>query len=318
MPKLTIDDLAELAQAAIDSDDPRAIATELVAAVDEDRLADVDDACHALHLAAEILHIQEDVDGALALSARAVSLAPADPAESGPIRAGYAERLFTVGRDDEAMAELEAIRPALNVDPDTIENIAEVLVAADRAEVAHQWLTEALATQRRVAGPDATDDELDVFHQLQYERYLVRKELDLPPDADDEMARMMQEMAENTQLGLVFWPRTEFEELLRRWPDLAELVGPDWETHRAIVESSMAELTAEIPSPPDLVAGTVAGLVAFAAERNREPSDREVLAAYAEELDGPRLAWPPPRNDDCWCGSGLKYKKCCLPRSRAM
>jgi uncharacterized protein YchJ len=23
------------------------------------------------------------------------------------------------------------------------------------------------------------------------------------------------------------------------------------------------------------------------------------------------IAWPPPRNAACWCGSGSKYKKCC-------
>jgi tetratricopeptide (TPR) repeat protein len=315
---LTIDDLAELAEAAIDSDDPRAIAAQLVAAVDERRLADGDDACHALHLAAEILHSAGDVDAALGLSARAVSVAPDDPAEAGPIRAGYADRLFAAGRDDEAMAELTAVRPALNLDPDTVENVAVVLVEAGRAEVAHEWLTEALATQRAVAGSDATDDELDVFHQLQFERYHVRRVLDLPMDADDEMARMLQEMADDMQVGLVFWPRTEFDELIRRWPDLTGLVGPDWDSHRAIVESTMVELAEDTASAPDLVAGTVAGLVAFAAERNGDAGDTEVIAAYAEDLDGPRVGWPPPRNEACWCGSGNKYKKCCLPRSRAM
>ena len=210
---LTIDDLAELAEAATWSDDPRAIAAELVAAVDEQRLADAEDACHALHLAAEIMHSVEERDAALALSARAVSLAPAVPADAGPIRAGYAERLFLAGRDDEAMAELTAIRPALNLDPDTIENVAVVLVEADRAALAHEWLSEALATQRAVAGPDAADDELDVFHQLQYERYHVRRVLQLPMDADDEMAQLLQEMAEDMQVGLVFWPSPEFDEL---------------------------------------------------------------------------------------------------------
>lgn len=27
--------------------------------------------------------------------------------------------------------------------------------------------------------------------------------------------------------------------------------------------------------------------------------------------DGRRIAWPPSRNNPCWCGSGFKYKKCC-------
>ena len=33
----------------------------------------------------------------------------------------------------------------------------------------------------------------------------------------------------------------------------------------------------------------------------------------AAELDRREetLAWPPGRNEPCWCGSGLKYKRCC-------
>ena len=26
---------------------------------------------------------------------------------------------------------------------------------------------------------------------------------------------------------------------------------------------------------------------------------------------GEAIAWPPGRNEPCWCGSGRKYKKCC-------
>ncbi|WP_373315313.1 SEC-C metal-binding domain-containing protein [Asanoa ishikariensis] len=32
---------------------------------------------------------------------------------------------------------------------------------------------------------------------------------------------------------------------------------------------------------------------------------------------GRTRAWPPARNQERWCGSGAKYKTCCLPRSRA-
>jgi uncharacterized protein YecA (UPF0149 family) len=35
--------------------------------------------------------------------------------------------------------------------------------------------------------------------------------------------------------------------------------------------------------------------------------------ALVEELEArdDGEAWPPGRNDECWCGSGRKYKKCC-------
>ncbi len=35
----------------------------------------------------------------------------------------------------------------------------------------------------------------------------------------------------------------------------------------------------------------------YAAHRGRDPSRV--------------IAWPPGRNEPCWCGSGRKYKKCC-------
>lgn len=46
-------------------------------------------------------------------------------------------------------------------------------------------------------------------------------------------------------------------------------------------------------------------------ERDLDPDDSR--AAYAADqmraVDG--LAWPPGRNDACWCESGRKYKRCC-------
>lgn len=53
----------------------------------------------------------------------------------------------------------------------------------------------------------------------------------------------------------------------------------------------------------------------FAAARDLDPADADTHRAWAhsEIPDGsPRLlAWPPGRNEACWCGSGRKYKKCC-------
>ncbi|MFG1883268.1 SEC-C domain-containing protein [Micromonospora sp. NPDC049102] len=51
-----------------------------------------------------------------------------------------------------------------------------------------------------------------------------------------------------------------------------------------------------------------------------ELTDAAIRAGYAAEVSArpaARVPWPPERNDACWCGSGLKYKKDCLPRSRS-
>jgi uncharacterized protein YecA (UPF0149 family) len=62
----------------------------------------------------------------------------------------------------------------------------------------------------------------------------------------------------------------------------------------------------------------VDGFTEFLRDTEADPQDPETLDEYAESraMLEPVLTWPPERNADCWCGSGTKYKKCCLPRSR--
>jgi uncharacterized protein YecA (UPF0149 family) len=55
----------------------------------------------------------------------------------------------------------------------------------------------------------------------------------------------------------------------------------------------------------------VPGLLAFAEREGRDPALRETWLDYAEDDGLALVAWPPGRNDDCWCGSARKYKKCC-------
>ena len=52
--------------------------------------------------------------------------------------------------------------------------------------------------------------------------------------------------------------------------------------------------------------------VADNAPQELDPS--QLRARYAADVarDPSRtIAWPPGRNDPCWCGSGRKYKRCC-------
>jgi hypothetical protein len=53
--------------------------------------------------------------------------------------------------------------------------------------------------------------------------------------------------------------------------------------------------------------------VAWCAEQGEDPE--YVRSHYAAERFrvGDAVAWPPGRNEPCWCGSGRKYKKCCGP-----
>ena len=54
---------------------------------------------------------------------------------------------------------------------------------------------------------------------------------------------------------------------------------------------------------------------AFAAEHDWDaawPVTHDQVAAQALRDDpGRGIAWPPGRNEPCWCGSAHKYKRCC-------
>lgn len=61
----------------------------------------------------------------------------------------------------------------------------------------------------------------------------------------------------------------------------------------------------------------VDGFVAWCDERGEDPENAR--ASYAAEVlaAGEALAWPPGRNEPCWCGAQRKYKKCCEPVAAA-
>jgi hypothetical protein len=337
---LTIEDIDDMATSAETASHPLTIAADLVDAVDRDRLADPADVSYALLAAAEIFEAEDDIDRATELARRATRAEGADPTDRHAAQATYGRLLIAKGRDDEGMAELAELRPALLTDAELVEHLADVLLELDRSELAHEWLTDAIEQKKAeiAAAADAEGVEhVEVFYQLISVRHDVRHELDLPHDGYDELAeKMTSEMAasanddddddDDDESILVFWPQAEFERLLQRWPTLAEYVGPDWDEHRGLVERSLNELSASSAVPPALTGGSVDGLIEFAGEldldmvdpnEGHDPSDPLVMMGYVESLEGPLVEWPPGRNDNCWCGSGLKYKKCCLPRARA-
>ena len=68
-----------------------------------------------------------------------------------------------------------------------------------------------------------------------------------------------------------------------------------------------------------VLAGTVDELVSHTSRDGGESVDPPLYESIVEHLaplHSRRRPWPPQRNEGCWCGSGLKYKKCCLLRLR--
>ena len=288
---------------------------ELVAAVDGGRIA-ADEVPYALALAADKRAEGGDVDGALQLADRAVA---ADP-DAGWIRAGRAGLLARAGRPDDALAEVTDLRPRLLTDALAPAYVREVLQELGRGEDAERWLTEAL-TEALSWGEDLDEERAGVAYQLAVQRHALRHDLDLGHDELDDMAEELISAAEAEAAPdgsvVMFWPREEFESLRDRLPAVAESEGSSWDEHRAGIEITLAEWAAGGTTGLAVVPGSLDDLTAHAEAAGTAPDDDDTIDDYVGSIDPGRVvAWPPPRNGPCWCGSGLKYKKCCLPRSR--
>ncbi|WP_410810878.1 SEC-C domain-containing protein [Micromonospora sp. 067-2] len=323
---LTADRIDEIGTMGLTSPDPAALVAELVGAVDEGRVADPDDTGYALLVAADILDRAGDLADALALATRAVAEQPDENAYARSVRGGL---LLRLGREDEGLAELTELRPLLQTHPDATYLIDE-LVESGRPETALEWLTGALdailqrSRSHQHESEDAQDEAAAMIYGLAQRRHNLREEMGLPHDDHDNLADRLRAASDHA-LGalddgpatLLFWPRVEFDALLARWPALADSYPTDWDEHRAQIEGALANASGLGAAGLGVVAGTVAGLASFAEQAGSDPTDEETLDEYADSLDeaGP-VAWPPGRNDACWCGSGAKYKKCCLPRTR--
>ncbi|MGC4861199.1 SEC-C metal-binding domain-containing protein [Micromonospora sp. DT41] len=320
---LTADRIEEIGARGLDSPDPAALAAELVSAVDEGRVADPDDTGYALLVAVDILKQAGDLADALALATRAIAEQPDENAYARAVRGGL---LLRLDREDEGLAELTGLRPLLETNPDATYLIDE-LSESGHAETALEWITGALdailertRTQQHTS-EDAQDEAAAMIYGLAQQRHDLREEMGLPHDEYDNLADRLRaasnhalEALDDGPATLLFWPEAEFTALLKRWPALVDSYPKTWDEHRAQIERALTEASGLGGADLGVVAGTVEGLAAFAGD---DPVNEETLDGYADSLDEVSLtSWPPGRNDACWCGSGAKYKKCCLPRSR--
>lgn len=159
-------------------------------------------------------------------------------------------------------------------------------------------------------------------------RFRVRRALDLPVDRYDELCESEREEARRrfdrelddaadarrrpAVLTVLYWPRNQFDRLLARWPQLAEDYGADHDEHRALVERHLRDLARE-SAQVSIGRADLDDYLRFASRHLEDPTGHSTRAAFSAELGRMHrtAAWPPGRNDPCWCGSGRKYKKCC-------
>ncbi|WP_127503520.1 SEC-C domain-containing protein [Actinoplanes solisilvae] len=324
---LTSEELEEIRQSALGAADPLGVAADLADAVDNGRLADQEDAGDALTIAAGIAESRSKLDAALRYADRAIeAFGDRDDAKSGAAKALRARILFRAGRDDEAVAALEPLRPQLMQFPDAPAYITAAMAVGGHthARVAEHWLTEAVKaamSERGTGEPNNADDAGQLFFLLQ-QRHRLRHALNEQHDQHDSLAERLEtrlanastQPAAGSDADLLFFPQAEFDSLLKEFPALSSAYGADWDEHRARLEKALVRLAGTGRTGLTVHPGTVKGLKAAG-----DPTDEKARNTYAElqATATGQIPWPPERNGACWCGSGLKYKKDCLPRSRS-
>jgi hypothetical protein len=237
------------------------------------------------------------------------------------------------------MAVLAALRESMLHYETAVYYVSEALEQGGHPEIAVQWLTVALETalQRRseVASQRGTrvyEDAAVIAFALAQARYRMRRGLDLPADDLDRLAQQLQAAADELVAddethehghegsAVLFWPREQFAALMLRWPRMASVYGATWDEHRARIEKGLHTLSASGEDRLAVFDGNADDLTAYLASYGGDPTSPDVRQGYVdhrEDIDTVRRLWPPQRNQPCWCGSGQKYKKCCLPRSRS-
>ena len=111
------------------------------------------------------------------------------------------------------------------------------------------------------------------------------------------------------QLALGWFPAGEYEIARERWDDLRELwTGIPHDEYCRRIEATLRGWAAR-GTRPRLVPIQIADYVAWCEDRGEDPV--EARAGYAAHMSQQGMAWPPGRNEPCWCGSERKYKKCC-------
>jgi tetratricopeptide (TPR) repeat protein len=234
-------------------------------------------------------------------------------------RVDLAELLLKRESAIEAQAQLAALAQDPNLHDGHCTMVAEMLEERGDLDEALRWYDRAVARvpQEQLDSVRGQAGWLHPTAMTLRGRRKLRERLGLPPDETDEIVPEVPA----DPFGLATHPRPREEALVltfqraertearRRWPD--EYTESDEEYYPAAERRWREAAESGVPAIR-LVPAVVAELVAFAESIGGSPTDSEVKRRYALTVPEERvMRWPPQRNAPCWCGSGMKYKKCC-------
>lgn len=219
-------------------------------------------------------------------------------------RVDFAGYLFDEGREVEAERELAAVMATGRVHSSAWCNAAELLEEQGELEEALFWYSIATdrLTPEEIKGARRLEDLVTGRRRVKWALGVPLDDLDLLGQQGDDEAQDRESdlrwLLRNPVIidgRMQVWDRGEFD------------AGVPWRSHF-------------IGRDPDRYC--------YQAERALRAKDRRTIIATwtfdkfvdcledakiePDDIPGGRLIdWPPPRNKPCWCGSGLKYKRCC-------
>jgi hypothetical protein len=255
-------------------------------------------------------------------------------------RCRRAEVLTRHGRLEEAAAIWDAVAQDTPEDVWVYNNAGLEYGAIGEHEAALSWLTQALDLAVRTGDPERLLGQLRDLRAASL-AVLGRDQDDLqtaepvapgrPAGKTTRLVEQVSQMASERReptgmmpLTLAWLPADEYPDRPTRWPDLADSDLVLDEEHGGFVAHAVYCQRMERRLRELDGTGAARLLIAplRAAELNRWVADHEpdeddpaqLRARYAADMgrDPSRtIAWPPARNERCWCDSGRKYKKCC-------
>lgn len=216
--------------------------------------------------------------------------------------------MHTRARNTDAAAAIwQELRAERQADPGVPYLEAAALLEDDRDEEALPLLAEALDLGMRVASDET------LMRKVADERLAALTRVGVPPEEIDHRAR---EALARHAPATPWFAADAFAAAQAAWGPAFAHAGAAYSDYVAELDRALRQSTGGVTGRnPVLVAITVADAEAFAAAEGWQaawPVTHDQVAAAAVRQD-PTLgiAWPPGRNDPCWCGSGTKYKRCC-------
>lgn len=259
-------------------------------------------------------------------------------------RVELAEYLFGIGEDESARTELAALKATRRTAGGGWQLAAELL--EERGELAEALAWYTIATERFTTDEMATLGDgagwVSAPGMLVRRRREVRTAMGLAPDQTDQLVPAEEGLLElvrrrfssiedavdtmharrgaATEVRLLFWPRSEFDQARERWPDAIDQDGSQSEYYQDL-EVKLDAMASGGARRVDAVPCSVESFAVYLDAGGDRPLDSS--AARRDYLDaryseGHYFQWPPPRNKPCWCGSGTKYKKCCGAPTQAL